>query len=183
MQILCAYSSITFTVEHFPGTLSSRESYHPVFDMPQKRLLSNLGKWSSGGLTPTDSYLMFLAVLRSTDLVDFRVPAIRTEKTDATIAQNMEALCRTVIRLNSVSNPAVCFPLFVLHIKGNIVPLLFEISNSTIDVLFGHFKQSSRMPFPDTLLQYAQFRHVTDSRRISVYALRKQSYHSRLCKF
>lgn len=114
MQILCAYSSITFTCEHFPGTLSSRESYHPVFDMPQKRLLSNLGKWSSGGLTPTDSYLLFLAVLRSTDLVDFRVPAIRTPQTDAIIAQNMEHLCRTVIKLNSVSNPAVTFPHYVI---------------------------------------------------------------------
>ena len=114
MQILCAYSSLTFEVQHFPGTLSSRESYHPVFDMPQKRLLSNLGKWSSGGLTPTDSYLLFLAVLRSTDLVDFRVPAIRTPATDAIIAQNMEALARTVIKLNSVSNPAVCFPHYVI---------------------------------------------------------------------
>jgi hypothetical protein len=114
MQILCAYSSITFNVEHFPGTLSSRESYHPIFDMPQKRLLSNLGKWSSGGLTPTDSYLLFLAVLRSTDLVDFRVPAIRTPTTDAIIAQNMESLCRTVIKLKSVSNPAVVFPHYVI---------------------------------------------------------------------
>jgi hypothetical protein len=114
MQILCAYSSITFTVEHFPGSLSSRESYHPVFDMPQKKLLACLGKWSSSGLTPTDSYLMFLAVLRSTDLVDFRVPAIRTERTDSIIAQNMEGLCRIVIKLNSVSNPAVCFPHYVI---------------------------------------------------------------------
>lgn len=114
MQILCAYSSISFTCEHFPGTLSSRESYHPVFDMPQKRLLSNLGKWASSGLTPTDSYLLFLAILRSTDLVNFRVPAIRTEHTDAVIAQNMEALCRTVIKLNSVANPAVCFPHYVI---------------------------------------------------------------------
>lgn len=114
MQILCAYSSIQFTCEHFPGFLSSREAYHPVFDMPQKRLLANLGKWSSGGLTPTDSYLLFLAVLRSTDLVDFRVPAIRTERTDSIIAQNMEALSRIVIKLNSVSNPTVTFPHYVI---------------------------------------------------------------------
>jgi hypothetical protein len=114
MQILCAYSSISFSVEHFPASLTARESYHPVFDMPQKKLLSCLGKWSSAGLTTTDSYLLFLALLRSTDLVNFRVPAIRTEKTDSIIAQNMESLCRTVIKLNSVSNPAVCFPHYVI---------------------------------------------------------------------
>lgn len=114
MRIVCAYSSLTFDVQHFPGQLESRESYHPIFDMPQKRLISNLGKWASGGLTPIDSYLMFLATLKSTDLVNFRVPAIRSERTDAIIAQNMEALCRVVIKINTVNNPAACFPHYVV---------------------------------------------------------------------
>lgn len=114
MQILCAYSSISFHVEHFPGVLSSREACHPVFYVPQKKLLANLGKWASGGLTSTDSYLLFLSLLKSTDLVDFRVPAIRTERTDSIIAQNIEPLARTVIKLNTVSNPAVCFPHYVI---------------------------------------------------------------------
>ena len=114
MQILCAYSSLTFSCEHFPGFLSSREACHPVFCMPQKKLLASLGKWSSGGLTTTDSYLLFLGLLKSTDLVDFRVPAVLTEHTDSIVAQNMESLCRTVIKLNTVSNPAVCFPHYVI---------------------------------------------------------------------
>jgi len=114
MKIICAFSSIEFTVEHFPITLSSRESYHPIFDIPQRSLIPLLSKWSSGGLTPTDSYLLFLAALKSTELVNFRVPAIRTTQTDSLIAQNMEALFRAIIRITSVSNPAITFPHYVV---------------------------------------------------------------------
>jgi hypothetical protein len=114
MKVLCAYSSVEFTCEHFPGYLSSREAAHPLFQVPQKKLLSYLGKWAQSGLTPTDSYLLFLALLNSSDLVDFRVPAIRTESTDAIIAQNMESLCKVLAKLNTVVSPAVVFPHYVI---------------------------------------------------------------------
>lgn len=114
MQILCATSSITFSCDHVPGFLSSREVEHPIFHLPQKKLLSYLRKWSGGELTSTDSYLLFLAFLKSSDLVNFRVPAIRTEQTDSIIAQNMEFLARTVTRLNTVVTPSVQFPQYVV---------------------------------------------------------------------
>lgn len=117
MKILCAYSGVEFNVEHFPASLFSREASHPIFQLPQKRLISFLGKWSTNELTPTDSYLLFLAVLRSSDLVDFRVPAIRTARTDSIIAQNMEALIKTVFKLNTVINPSVHFPHFVISVE------------------------------------------------------------------
>lgn len=114
MRVLCAYSSITFNCEHFPGFLSQRETCHPIFHVPQKKLLSYLGKWAHSELTPTDSYLLYLALLRSTELVQFRVPAILTDKTSAIISQNMEELAKTVSRLNTVTNPAVVFPHYVI---------------------------------------------------------------------
>lgn len=114
MKILCAYSSIEFTVEHFPGSLTSREAYHPVFNFPQRKLLGYLSKWSAGELTPTDSYLLFLALLRSSDLVSFRVPAVRTESTDQIIANNLEHLAIAVTKLNTVQNPQVHFPQYVI---------------------------------------------------------------------
>lgn len=114
MRILCSYSSLTFSCDYFPGTLDKREACHPVFYLPQKKLLSYLGKWSHGELTPTDSYLLYLSLLKSTDLVQFRVPAILTDKTPAIIAQNMEALAKVVSRLNTVTNPSVSFPQYVI---------------------------------------------------------------------
>jgi len=114
VKILCAYSSIEFTCDHFPASLFSREAYHPIFNLPQKKLLSYIGKWSASELTPIDSYLLFLATLNSSDLIEFRVPAIRTDRTDSLIAQNMEPLMKTIIRLNTVMNPAVVFPRYVI---------------------------------------------------------------------
>lgn len=105
MHIICSLSSLSFTCEHFPGSLSQREFHHPVFSIPQKKLLSHVGIWASqdpGKFTQIDSYLLFLALLRSTELVEFRSPAIRTERTGAVIAQNMELLCKVVSRLNSM---------------------------------------------------------------------------------
>ena len=113
-KILCAYSGISFTCEHFPISLTSREASHPIFHVPQKRLLGFLGKWSAHELTPTDSYLLFLALLNSSENVEFRVPVVRHLGTDAIIANNMEFLSRTVIKLNTVINPHVVFPRFAI---------------------------------------------------------------------
>lgn len=114
MKILCSLSSIEFECSHFPGTFYSRELHHPIFSLPQKKLLAATSKWSSGELTPTDSYLLFLSLLRSSDLIDWRVPVIRTEQTDSIVANNMESLLRTVIKLNTVSDPNQIFPHYAI---------------------------------------------------------------------
>ena len=113
-KILCAYSGIEFTCEHFPITLHARESYHPIFNVPQKKLLSYLGKWAGNELTPTDSYLLFLSLLNSSELVDFRVPASHNPFTPSIVAQNMEYLSRTLCKLNTVYHPGVVFPRFAI---------------------------------------------------------------------
>jgi hypothetical protein len=114
MKILCSISSIEFNAEHFPGTFYSKEICHPIFYLPQKKLLSYTGKWAAGELTSTDSYLLFLAILKSSDRVNFRVPAFQTALTNSIVAQNMEFLVRTVIKINTVSTPALIFPEFAV---------------------------------------------------------------------
>lgn len=114
MKILCSLSSIEFECSHFPGTFYSRELSHPIFQLPQKKLLAATGKWASGELTPTDSYLLFLALLRSSDLIEWRVPVSRTEQTDSIVANNMESLLRTVIKLNTISEPELVFPHYAI---------------------------------------------------------------------
>lgn len=114
MKILCCYSSIEFTVEHIPGSYTHGELSHPIFQIPQKKLLSYAGKFSAGHLTPTDSYLLFLAILNSSELVHFRTPAIRTPRTDSIVYNNMEKLLRTVILLNTVPSPEETFPQYAI---------------------------------------------------------------------
>jgi hypothetical protein len=114
MKLTCAYSSIEFNVEHFPGSLSTRETIHPVFQFPQKKLLSYLGDWGRSNLTPTDSYLLFLALLNSSELIEWRTGAIRTERTDSLVASHIERLCKTVIKLNTVTDVSSIFPHYVI---------------------------------------------------------------------
>lgn len=115
MKILCSISGVEFSCDYFPGTFYSREVAHPVFSIPQKKLLAYTRKWAMQELTPTDSYLLFLAVLRSSELIDVRLPFVRTENTESIIALNMERLMTTVIKLNTVSEPESVFPHFVIN--------------------------------------------------------------------
>lgn len=117
MHIICSLSSLSFTCEHFPGSLSQREMHHPVFALPQKRLLSTISRWADQDrekFTPIDSYLLFLALLKSTGLVEFRAPACRTETTDAVVFQNMESLSLVVSRLATVRDVETTFPHYVI---------------------------------------------------------------------
>lgn len=111
MQILCAISGITFDVQHFPATLTQRECMHPVFILGQKRLLHAIPRYKNGGLTDTDKFLLFAALLHSTEAVEFRVPLVRSSDTQAIIASNMESLFRIIIKCSELHNRANGFSL------------------------------------------------------------------------
>lgn len=114
MKVLCAYSGVEFQVEHFPFYLSSPTTIHPVFDIPQKKLFSLLRKWSEGEMTQVDSYLYTLALLNSSELIHWYTSAKRTPFTPAIIAQNVENLCRALLKLHTVPNPETVFPSFAI---------------------------------------------------------------------
>lgn len=107
----CAISGLTVHCDYFPLSLDTDAGcMHPIFCAPQRKLFSYARKWASSELTRTDSYLLFLALLRSTDRIHFRLPAIHTERTDSIVANNMEQLLIAISRMNSVVTPAVIFP-------------------------------------------------------------------------
>jgi hypothetical protein len=114
MKILCGYSGIEFNCDHFPGYLHAREIAHPIFCLPQAKLLSYSNRWASGNLSPIDSYLLFLALLRSTDQVEFRVPAARIPATDQYVANNMDLLINVVGQINIIKHPGFSIPRFVI---------------------------------------------------------------------
>ncbi len=119
MHILCAYSGIQFEVSHFPGYFHSQETYHPIFNIPQRKLLSYVGKWSARELTSTDSYLLFLAILNSSELVQFRTSAKQTAQTSYIVENCMEDLVQIVVKINSVDVPSVRFPRFIIGHETN----------------------------------------------------------------
>lgn len=100
MKILCGLSSIEFETTHFPFSLTSRESHHPVFDIPQKKLLPLIQRYHDGDFSPEDSYLYYLALFNSTELIHWRLPAIRTTLTTSIVARNVDSLHEMVQMMN-----------------------------------------------------------------------------------
>jgi hypothetical protein len=98
-RILCALSGIEFQCTHMQMYLTSRESHHPIFDISTSRLLEVTPRWLDGELSPTENYLLYLALFNSTGLMDFRVPATLSADTPSIVAQNMDALANIVERI------------------------------------------------------------------------------------
>lgn len=113
-RILCAYSGVTFQCEHLPLSLTSREISHPLFHLSKKKLLSLAGQWSVGKLTPTESYLTYLALLNSTDLIEWRCPATYTSSTPQIVANNMEQLIHIIGRIDVIKHPSFSLPHFAI---------------------------------------------------------------------
>jgi len=113
-QILCSLSGILFQCEHMPLSLHSREYHHPLFSLPKKRLLGLTSKWSAGQLSVTESYLLYLSLFNSTELIDWRVPATFTSKTPQIIATNMESLISVVGKIDLINHPSFTLPRFVI---------------------------------------------------------------------
>lgn len=113
-KILCAYSGLLLDVSHFPIHLSESECSHPIFCIPQKKLLGYARKWSAQELTTTDSYLLFIALLKSTDHIVFRSAVTVTPETDALVAQNMHNLIAAIGKINTIVHPGFTLPKFVI---------------------------------------------------------------------
>lgn len=113
-RILCAYSGIEFSCEHIPLYLTAREVAHPIFSLSLSKLIPLHKKWEAGELTPIDSYLLFLALLDSTDCVEFRVPVHRNQLTDSVVATNLSDLLEVVCKVAKIKSPHFAVPSFVI---------------------------------------------------------------------
>lgn len=114
-KLQCAKSGITFSVEHLPITIPlSTPIYHPFFSLPQKSLISLAGQWAAAKLTETESYLLYLSLLDSTELIKWRAPATYNVRTAAAIASNMESLLHIIAKINLITHPSFTLPSFVI---------------------------------------------------------------------
>ena len=113
-KIICAYSGVEFSCEHLPLSISSREIAHPLFTISKKKLIALAAQWSLGKLSHTESYLLYLSLLNSTDLIEWRTPAIYTSKTPAILANNMEQLLHIIGKIDVIHHPSFVLPHFVI---------------------------------------------------------------------
>lgn len=113
MKVTCQYSGVVYDLTGFGST--SLVYVHPIFAAEPKWLLSRMGSWAAMKYTPEESSLLFLGLLHSTQLVEFRV---RAEPTIPTVMQNMESLARFVGWMCGLTNPHVAFPKFVISLEN-----------------------------------------------------------------
>ncbi len=109
-RIICKYSGVVFNCEHMPLALSSNEYYHPLFSIPKKKLLGLTAAWSANKLTSTESYLLYLSLLNSTDLLVWNSPARFTDKTMQIISNNMESLVQMIGKIDLITHPSFSLP-------------------------------------------------------------------------
>jgi len=114
MKILCRKSGIEFNVTHFPGYFTNAEAEHPVFNLTLKQLWRYYPKWQERQLTETDSFLLFLAYLNSTELVDFRCHVWQRPDTARIISSNMSALHDIIGKIVTIRHPKFAVPRFVI---------------------------------------------------------------------
>jgi len=130
-NITCAISGITFRCEHI-GSMNLSASigyYHPVFALPSKRLLHLYSAHCQGQLEPTDSYLLFLAYLYSTEQVTFHAPCSLSPtapETSALIERNLRQLIEVIELTATISTPAFKQPSYAIYAENSALP---EISS------------------------------------------------------
>ena len=122
-KIVCAISGIKFSCDHLPIVLGSNIGYyHPIFALPYKKLYGLYSKHCSGHLTPTDSYLLLLAFLHSTEQIEWSVPAARNPSDSQTIhlvENNLRQLIEVVEVSNTIYVPSFKQPSFKVTIDNS----------------------------------------------------------------
>jgi len=90
---------------------ASKRVHHPIFDQETKVLLGLLPKLIAGQLGTVDRRLLFLSLLHSTTLLDWRVPATPS---DERIAQLLTKVISVVDMVHQVPNAVNIFPRYVI---------------------------------------------------------------------
>jgi len=129
-RIHCAISGLVFNVDSVPIVLQANAGYyHPIFALEYKQLYTLYSKHIQGHLTPTDSYLLFLAFLHSTEQVDWKHPAScnpRDKGTVQLVENNIQQLIRVIEQTAIIFHPSFKQPSFAVS-KDNA--LLKQVPN------------------------------------------------------
>ena len=111
-RITCSKSGIVFQCEHLPLTLHSSEVHHPLFSLSKKKLLPLHKEYLAGNLSVTESYLLYLSLLNSTDLLVWRTQCRFTTHTPSIVANNMEQLISIIGKIDIIHHPSFTLPKF-----------------------------------------------------------------------
>lgn len=110
MRIWCRYSGIEFTTGDFKNIKANGE--HPLMLVPTRTLIARAGEWAKGALTEEETIILFVALLKSTDLVEFRTSAAADY---ATCQKYMEFTLRTIGWKEALGDEILKLPKFIIN--------------------------------------------------------------------
>lgn len=127
----CAISGIKF---HIPAldfiSLPSKSGYyHPIFLTSHTSLYQAYSKHCKGELTPTESYLVFLSFLHSSDKINWHHPVSLDPTSPITsklIENNITQLIAVIEKSNTITHPSFSQPEFSVTYRNSDIP---EITN------------------------------------------------------
>ena len=114
-KITCAISGISFTCTFLKDTSISELAgyYHPIFALDYTTLHRLYSEHTKGNLGRTDSYLLFLAFLHSTDCITWSRPANKAPSNLDTIKlveNNIAQLIAVIEKSNTIRHPSFSQP-------------------------------------------------------------------------
>ena len=114
-KVICAISGLELKIPHIAMTLDNRELAHPIFYLPQKKLLGMYERYLKQEWNDIDSYLLYLALLHSTDHVKFCVPVTyRAQHTQKIIANTIDKLVNVMWRSSAITHPSFKQPKYII---------------------------------------------------------------------
>lgn len=117
MKIICAYSGLQYSIpEHFPGIRLVSIEVHPIFAASPETLANCYAAWVHRELKPEETYLLALALLHSTDLVEFRTAASFSDSGAQTgiLNTHLQSLFNITQLLVNVPHPQFIAPKIVI---------------------------------------------------------------------
>lgn len=117
--LTCAISGISFQVPYMDAIVISHTEgyYHPIFAAPYNTLCKLYSMHTKGMLDPTDSYLLFLAFLHSSEKITWNVPVALTPTAASTkkLIQNYLAqLVGVLHKTHCISHPSFKQPAYTV---------------------------------------------------------------------
>lgn len=109
MLIYCRYSGIEFRTDDFKNFKVVGE--HPLMSVPTAELTSKAVQWLAGSMSEDETRVLFVALLKSTGLIEFRQAATPSH---ATCTKFMDILIRTVNWRLLVDDSKLQLPRFVV---------------------------------------------------------------------
>lgn len=118
MKITCALSGIVYSVDYFNIRLKEGMTYHPIFDLPQSELHPFYSAFCKQELKAEETYLLTLALLKTTDLILFQHSAKFSQDSTSQhsiLISSLTRLYRIVSLIQAISVPHLSFPKLAIN--------------------------------------------------------------------